>query len=82
MFESGYSYNTICHQRLAISAYHVGLDGKSVGENSFISSLITGIFNQRPPKPWFPTMWNVRVVIDYLKRWMRPVFCQIDFCHL
>ena len=48
VFEQGYQYRSLCSHRSAISAFHEGIDGKSIGENPQISSLITGIFNQRP----------------------------------
>ena len=35
----------------AISAYHVHIDGKSVGKHPKVCALLAGIFNQRPPQP-------------------------------
>ena len=39
-------YRTLNCSRSAISAYHVDIDGKSVGKHPKICALIAGIFNQ------------------------------------
>ena len=44
-------YRTLNCLRSAISAYHVHIDGKSVGKHPKVCALLTGIFNQRPPQP-------------------------------
>ena len=33
-----------------------------------VSSLITGIFDQRPLQPRYTCIWYVRLVLDYLKK--------------
>ena len=33
-----------------------------------VSSLIKGIFNQRPPQPRYTCIWYVQLVLDYLKK--------------
>ena len=58
----------MCSHRYAISAFREGIDGKSIGENPQVSSLITGIFNQRPPQPRYACIWDVQLVLDYLKK--------------
>ena len=40
LFDQNYQYTSVCSHRSAISAFHEGTDGKSIGENSQISSLI------------------------------------------
>ena len=54
--------------RSTISTFHEGIDGKSIDENPQVSSLITGIFNQRPPQPRYNCIWDVQLVLDYLKK--------------
>ncbi|MEO0684124.1 MAG: hypothetical protein AAFY76_03515 [Cyanobacteria bacterium J06649_11] len=51
LFEEGLQYSAICSYRSAVSAYHEVCDGVAVGKHPLVSSLITGIFNCRPPKP-------------------------------
>ena len=58
----------MCSHRSAISAFHEGIDGKSIGENPQVSSLITGIFNQRPPQPRYACIWDAQLALDYLKK--------------
>ena len=63
-----YQYRSVCSHRYAVSAFREGIDGKSIGENPQVSSLITGIFNQRPPQPRYACIWDVQLVLDYLKK--------------
>ena len=46
---------------------HLPVDGICVGSHSFISRLMKGIFNLRPPCPRYVQMWDVSVVLRYLK---------------
>ena len=68
LFQEGYEYRTICLHRSAISAYHDSVDGKQIGENSQISHVLKGIFNNRPPKPRYPFIWDMQLVVDYIKQ--------------
>ena len=68
MFESGYEYRTIFKHRSAISALHNNIEGRPVGEHPQVSSLITGVFNNRPPQPKYNFIWDVQLVLDYLKK--------------
>ena len=67
LFDDGLMYNTICHYRSSISAFHEGFQGMSVDEHPRVSSLITGVFNKRPPQPRHLVVWDVGVVFNYLK---------------
>ena len=68
LFESGYEYRTICTHRSAFSALHNNIEGRPVGEHRQVSSLITGVFNNRPPQPKYNFIWDVQLVLDYLKK--------------
>ena len=68
LFESGYEYRTICTHRSAISALHDNIEGRPVGEHPQVNSLITGVFNSRPPQPKYNCIWDVQLVLDYLKK--------------
>ena len=54
--------------RFAISAFHHVIERKIIGEHPQVSSLITGIFNYRPLKPRHNVIWDVQLVIYYLKK--------------
>ena len=67
-FESGNEYKTICTHRSSISALHSNIEGRSVGEHPQVSSLITGVFTNRPSRPKYNFTWDVQLVLDYLKK--------------
>ena len=48
LFKSGFEYRTIYTHRSAISALHNIIERRPVGENLQVSSLITGVFSDRP----------------------------------
>ena len=52
-FDKGLQYRTLNCLRSAISAYHVHIDGKSMGKHRNVCALLAVIFNQRPPQPRF-----------------------------
>ena len=58
----------VCSHRSAISEFHEGVDVKSISENLQVTSTITGILNQRPPQPKYTCIWDVQLVLDYLKK--------------
>lgn len=67
LFDEGLEYRTInCHCS-AISAYHAIVDGKPVGQNPRVCALLSGVFNQRPPQPRYTFVWDVEVVLRYIK---------------
>ena len=53
--------------RSAISAYHVHIDGKSVEKQPKVFALLAGIFNQRPPQPRYVVIWDVEIVLQYIR---------------
>ena len=59
LFEEGLEYNTIGVHRSEISAYHEKIDDMPVGQQRFVTSLMAGIFNSRPPQPSYIFLWDV-----------------------
>ena len=53
--------------RSAISASHVHIDGKSVGKHPKFCALLAGIFNQIPPQPRHVFIWDVEMVLQYIR---------------
>ena len=53
--------------RSAISACHVHIDGNSVEKHPNVCALLTGIFNQRPPQPRYVFIWDVVIVLQYIR---------------
>ena len=68
LFESGYEYRIIRTHRSAISPLHDNIEGRPVGEHPQVSSLIIGVFNNRSPQPKYNFIWDVQLVLDYLKK--------------
>ena len=67
LFEKGLQYRTINSHSSVISAYHDYIDGKPVGKHPAVCALLTGVFNQRPPQPRYTFVWDVEIVLVYLK---------------
>ena len=67
LFEKGLQYRTINSHCSANSAYHNYVDGKLVGKHLWVCTLLTGVFNQRPPQPHYIFAWDVEIVLVYLK---------------
>ena len=67
LFERGYEYKTINSHRSAISACHRKIANSNVGKHPKVSSLLSGIFNERPPKPKYLFVWDVDQVLGYLE---------------
>ena len=47
---------------------HNNIVGRLVGEHPQVSSLITGVLNDRPPQPKYNFIWDIQLVLDYLKK--------------
>ena len=66
IFHQGLEYKANCSYRSAVSAYHDSIDSFSVGKHPRISSLLTGIFNNRTPQPRYFFMLDVEKVLGFL----------------
>ena len=71
MFELGFEYSTINTHRSAISVFHELTEGFSVGKNSKVCNLMTGVYNKRLTKPRYCFVWDIQTVLRYLRslRW-------------
>ena len=67
LFNYGNEYKTINLNRSAISAFHDYIDGLPVEKHSRICSLVSGVFNLRPPKQRYMFVWDIKQVLDFLK---------------
>ena len=63
-----------------ISALYQNIEGKPVGEHPQVSSLITGVFKNRPPQSKYKSIWDGQIVLEYLKRELSSIkVFQINF---
>ena len=63
----GYSYQSICGFRSAISKKHAGWYGKSLGEALPVHRMIKAIYNLNPPQPRYTDTWDPEQLIHYLR---------------
>ena len=67
LFTSGLSYNSINLARSALASF-VTLRESSIGSNPLISRFLKGVFTLRPPVPRYEEIWDVKPVLNYLRR--------------
>lgn len=67
LFESGLGYSYIGLHRSAISAFHEPIEGITVGKHPRVCSLMSGVFNKRPPVPKYNFIWDVETVLKFIK---------------
>ena len=68
LYEKVYEYGSINSHRLVISAYHVHIDNNPIGQYLKVCTLMTGIFNNLPPKPRYTFVWDIEAVLNYLSK--------------
>ena len=51
LHESGFSYQSINHQRSAISKFHEGVQGQPVGMHPLVKQALRAAFHLTPPFP-------------------------------
>jgi hypothetical protein len=77
LFHQGLKYRTIGVHRSAISAYHEPLVSGGaltlVGKHPLVSSLMSGIYNKRPPQPRYAFTWDVERVLTLFRSWPEPL---------
>ena len=67
LFREGYLYRSLNSYRSAISAIHSKVDGQPVGQHPLVTRMLQGAYNERPPLPRYATVWDVGVVLRYLR---------------
>ena len=73
-FVHGASYSSLNTARSALAAFLI-LDGPySVGSHPLISRFLKGVFQLRPPKPRYSQIWDVKIVLNFLRKWS-PANC-------
>ena len=63
LYEKGYEYRSINSHRSAIKAYHVHIDNNPIKQHPRVCPLMTGIFNNHPPKPRYTFVWDIEILI-------------------
>ena len=74
----GYSYQSICGFRSALSKMHQGWNGRSLGEALPVHRLVKATFNQNPPQPRYADIWDPEQLLQYLET-LHPLESLTDF---
>lgn len=68
LFESGLQYRTISGYRSMLSAVLPPYQNSPVGKHPFITRLIKGVFQSRPPKVRLLPEWDLDIVLEALQK--------------
>ena len=63
----GFSYQSVCGYRSAISRIHVGSGEVSLGKMRPIKRLTRAAFLANPPIPRYSNIWDIEVLLNYLE---------------
>ena len=66
-YENGLSYSGINTARSALSTAILLPDGSSFGNQPLVSRFLKGVYESRPSLPRYKDIWDVSVVLNYLK---------------
>lgn len=67
--QQGLAYRSVNTFRSAISAGHVRVQGKPVGEHPFVCRLLRGLRLSLPPEHRYSELWNVNRVLNLFLSW-------------
>ena len=68
LFNKGISYSGLNTARSAISVFIKLCSDVDIHNNGHITRFMKGCYLQRPPKPKYNSVWDVSVVLNYLKQ--------------
>ena len=60
-------YRSLNAYRSAIGSVYKKIDGVEVGKHPLIARVLKGVFNKRPPRPKYNSVWDVNQVLAWLK---------------
>ena len=62
-------YSTLNTARSALSSFLVVDDGRlPLGSHPVVNRFMKGVFHLRPPAPRYSSIWDVKIVLDYLRK--------------
>ena len=67
LYQQGLTYSAINTARSALSSYITLENGTFVGKHPLVSQLMKGIFQEKPPRPKYPEICDVSIVLSYLQ---------------
>ena len=66
LFEKNLSYSSLNTARSALSPI-ITVDGMSIGNHPLVVRFLKGVFNLRPSVPRYKEVWDVSIVLRFLK---------------
>ena len=66
VFNEGLAYRSLNVLRSALSSTHSKIDGFPMGQHPYVTRVLKGALNKRPPKPRYSHTRNVNVTIKYM----------------
>ena len=67
LYKAGLGYSAINTARSALSNVLMSKDGFKFGEHPLVCRYMKGVFELKPALPRYKEIWDVKVVLDYLK---------------
>lgn len=67
LYDLGLSYSAINTARSALSSILILKEGGKFGEHPLVCRYMKGVFELRPALPKYTEIWDVNIVLDYLK---------------
>ena len=67
LYNNGLGYSSINTARCALSTILINYHGATVGSSALVKRFVKGIFELRPPIARYEYIWDVNIVLEYLK---------------
>ena len=66
-YTDGTGYRTACLNRSALNSYVTITEGMTLTDHPLVRRFVAGVFNTRPPMPRYVQVWDIGIVISYLR---------------
>ena len=67
IYEQTHSYSAINTAWCALSSFIILDSGQTISTHPLISCFVRGVFNLHPPAPQYSEIWDVCLVLDYMR---------------
>lgn len=67
IYEQTHSYSAVNTARCALSAFLILDSGQTIGTHPLVARFLRGVFVLHPPNPRYKEVWDVKLVLNYLR---------------
>ncbi len=67
VYEQNCSYSSVNTARCALSSFLILNSGHTIGTHPLVSRFLKGVYNLSPPAPRYREVWDVKLVLNYLR---------------